>query len=141
MTGTLDQPGDDARQRAFHAGDDDDHARGREARALAEQAVEPGDADVVQPRDLVAHQFRRARRFLGDRQVGGAGRGDDDRALARGDVLLSKRDEGCIGVIRCAGHHGPHGVVAGLARARHQQRRAARDDLGGDGRNLGRCFA
>ena len=53
-----------------------------EARALAEQAMEAGDADVVQPVDVVAHQLGRARRFFGDRQVGRAGRGDDDRALA-----------------------------------------------------------
>ena len=59
-------------------------------RALAEQAVESGDADVVQPLDVVAHQLGRARRLLGDRQVGGAGGGDDDRALARRDVLLAQ---------------------------------------------------
>ena len=51
--------------------------------ALAEQAVDAGDADVVEPVDVVAHQLRGARRFLGDRQVGGAGGGDEDRALAR----------------------------------------------------------
>ena len=50
ITGTLDQAGDDAGQRAFHAGDDDDDAGGGEARALAEQPMEAGDADVVQPR-------------------------------------------------------------------------------------------
>ena len=37
----ADQAGDDARQRAFHAGDDDDDARGVEPRALAEQPMEP----------------------------------------------------------------------------------------------------
>ena len=101
MTGTLDQAGDDARQRAFHAGDDDDDARGGEPRALAEQTVEAGDADVVQAVDVVAHQLGRARRFFGDRQVGRAGRGDQDRALARARCrcwrkVMSAR----IGVIR-----------------------------------------
>ena len=57
------------------------------------------------------------------------------------DVLLAKRDERRIGVIRRAGHHGAHRVVRRLARARDQQRGAARDDLGGDRGDLGRRFA
>ena len=56
---------------------------GASALALAEQPVQPGDADVVQPRDLVAHQLGGSRRLFRDRQVGRAGRGDDDGALAR----------------------------------------------------------
>ena len=83
ITGTLDQAGDHAGQRAFHAGDDDDDARGVEPCALAEQPVQAGDADVVQPLDVVAHQLGRARRLFRDRQVRGAGGGHDDRALAR----------------------------------------------------------
>ena len=45
---------------------------------LAEQAVEAGDADVVEPIDVVAHQLGRDGGFLGDRQVGRAGRDDQD---------------------------------------------------------------
>ena len=67
------QPADHARQRAFHAGDDDDHAGGDEALVLGEQAVQAGDADVVEPVDRIAHDLGGDRRFLGDRQVGGAG--------------------------------------------------------------------
>ena len=66
MTGTLDQARDDARQRAFHPGDDDDDARRFQAAALAEQAMQSGDADVVQPLDVVAHEFGGARRLFGD---------------------------------------------------------------------------
>ena len=46
-----------------------------DAKALvfAEQAVEAGDADVVQPLDRVAHHLGGDRRLLGDRQVGRAG--------------------------------------------------------------------
>ena len=61
-----------------------------EARALAEQAVEAGDADVVEALDVVAHQLGGERRFFGDRQVRRAGGGDDDRALAGRDVLLTQ---------------------------------------------------
>ena len=52
MTGTRDQSGDDARQRALHAGDDDDDPRGGELFAGIQQAMETGDADVVQPVDV-----------------------------------------------------------------------------------------
>ncbi len=78
----VDQAADDAGQRAFHAGDDDDDAGGGEAVVLGEQAVEAGDADVVQPVDRVAHDLGGDRGLLGDRQVGGAGGGDEDRAPA-----------------------------------------------------------
>ena len=44
----ADHAGDDARQRAFHAGDDDDDARGGEAIALRQHAMDAGDADVVE---------------------------------------------------------------------------------------------
>ena len=44
----IDHTGHDARQRALHAGDDDDHAGGGEAIAFAEHAMDAGDADVVQ---------------------------------------------------------------------------------------------
>ena len=66
--------------------------------------MEPGDADVVEAVDVVAHELGGARGFFGDRQVRRAGRGDEDRALARRDVLLAERDDGCIGVIRRVRH-------------------------------------
>ena len=75
---------------------------GVEPLALAEQAMEAGDADVVQPVDLVAHQLGGAGRLFGDRQVRRAGRRDEDRALARRDVLLRKAMMRCIGVVRRA---------------------------------------
>ena len=54
-----------------------------EALALAEHAMNAGDADVVQPLDAVAHQVGGDGRLLGDRQVGRAGGGDDDGAPSR----------------------------------------------------------
>ena len=53
-----------------------------EAFALAEQPMQAGDADVVEALDVVAHQLGGARRLFGDRQVGRAGGGDDDRAVS-----------------------------------------------------------
>ena len=112
-----------------------------EARSLAEQAMQAGDADVVQPCDLVAHELGRARRFFGDRQVRRAGGGDDDRAFAGGDVLLAEADDGGIGVKYGGRNLRAHGVERLDGRAGDEQRRAAADDLGGDGRDLGRRFA
>ena len=48
-----------------------------QAGVFGEQPVEAGDADVVQPIDGVAHDLGGDRRFLGDRQIGGAGGGDE----------------------------------------------------------------
>ena len=103
--------------------------------------METGDADVVHPLDLVAHQLRRARRFFRDEQVGGPGRGHDDDPFAGRDVLLSKRDDGRIRVIRCLWHKCTHRGIGGVAGARHQQGGPTPDYLRGDGGNLGRSFA
>ena len=62
-----------------------------EAVVFAEQPVEAGDADVVQPIDRVAHDLGGDGRFLGDRQVGRAGGGDQDRAAARRRRLPMRR--------------------------------------------------
>jgi hypothetical protein len=56
-------------------------------------------------------------------------------------VLLTQSDDGCIGVIRRVRDREPDGVKSGLAGARHQQRRSARDDFCGDRGDLGRRFA
>ena len=55
---------------------------------FAEQTVQAGDADVVEPVDRVAHDLRGDRRLLGDGQIGRAGAGDEHRADARRDVAL-----------------------------------------------------
>jgi hypothetical protein len=46
--GAADEGGDDAGKGALHARDDDDDVRRREAVGLAEDAVDAGDADVVE---------------------------------------------------------------------------------------------
>ena len=56
-----------------------------------EQPVQAGDADVVQPIDRIPHDLGGDRRFLRHGQVGGPGRGDQDRsAAARRRAATSK---------------------------------------------------
>ena len=61
--------GDDAWQRPLHPRDDDDDAGVLEAAALAQDPMNAGDADVVQPLDVVAHQVGGDRGLLGDADV------------------------------------------------------------------------
>ena len=64
-------------------GDGDDHARAASSRvALGQQTMEAGDADVVQPVDVVAHDLGRDRRLLGDGYVRSSCRGDQNDTLA-----------------------------------------------------------
>ena len=86
-------------------GDDDDHSGRRQACPFDQQAMQAGDADVVHAFDRVPISSAVLRRFLGDRKVGGSGVGQQRwYPSRRGDVFLWKRDEGRIGVIRCAGN-------------------------------------
>src|SRR5258706_8806113 len=57
--GLVDETPDDARQRTFHAGDDDQYACGCEPLAAVEQAVNARDADVVQALDDVPPELGR----------------------------------------------------------------------------------
>ena len=77
------QSSDDAGQRAFHPGAHNDHACLGQHIAAGQQAMNAGDADVVDMLDVVAHDLRRDHRFLRDGNVAGAGGDDDDLALCR----------------------------------------------------------
>ena len=70
---TAHQTADNARQRALHAGDGDDHLRLGKFLGMREQAVQAGDTHVVEAVDLVAIELGRQRGFLGDGQVARAG--------------------------------------------------------------------
>ena len=52
----------------------------------------PATPDIEQPIDGVAHHLGRDARFFGHREIGRAGGGHQNRALARLDVLLTVRD-------------------------------------------------
>jgi hypothetical protein len=100
----LHQSADNARQRSFHPSNDDDRSRRREPPLFAEQTVDAGDADIEQPIDGVAHYLCGHARLLGDRQVGGAGRGDKDGAAPRLYVTLTVRDSTRDWVKHCVGN-------------------------------------
>jgi hypothetical protein len=53
------QTANHTRQRAFHARDGDDDARGLQPFSFCEQPMESRDADVIQPVDDVTHHFCR----------------------------------------------------------------------------------
>ena len=75
-----------AGQRAFHAGHHNHHVRILKGVQAADETVESGDADVVDPRDPVAHDFGGDGRLFGHGQVAGARADDGDgaRLLAQG---------------------------------------------------------
>ena len=108
---------------------------------LGEQAVQPGDADVVEPVDGVAHQFGGDRRLLGHRQVGRAGARHQHRAGALRDVALAKRDRPRRLVILRRRHLQPHGVDRLGGGAGDQQRVPVGHDALGNRRDLGRRLA
>jgi len=62
------------------------YEKGASIRALAEQTVQSGDADIVQTADVVAHDFRGDGGLFRHRKVRRAGGGDEDRSLAAHDV-------------------------------------------------------
>ena len=90
--------------------------------------------------DVVAHDLGGARRLFGDRQVRGAGRRDDDRALAGRDVLLPQRDERARrrNTSRRARRRAPRRTSAASARVTSSvdPRRRFRRDGGDLGRRL-----
>ena len=79
-----DESGDDARQRAFHAGDGDDDVRLLKRFHPREHPVQAGHADVVDALHAVAHDFGGDGGFLGHRQIARAGADDGDETGALG---------------------------------------------------------
>ena len=87
-----DQTADDAGQRAFHAGADHHHARLGQPLAIAHQAVNAGDSDIVDGVHFVAHQFGGDLGFLGHRDIAGAGADHGDPALAVHGAVAPEAD-------------------------------------------------
>src|SRR5205807_5022030 len=77
-----DEAADDAGKRAFHSGNTNNHARLRQFFSMLEQAVNPGDANVVQMLGAVAHHTGREKRLFGDGDVAGPGGNHEDRSFS-----------------------------------------------------------
>ena len=93
--GRGDQSADYAGQRAFHPGADDHDARFGQPFAILHQAVDTGDADVVNGVDLVTHHFSGDLRFFGDGQIAGAGAHYGDFSFAsRGAIAPESHGAG-----------------------------------------------
>ena len=120
-----------ARQRAFHAGHDDDRA-GRRSAAHVRRA-----ADGCRRRRRrtagrrCSHHFRGDARFLGNRKIRGARGGDQNCSAARLNIVLTVRD-GTGDGMKCGAGNLLHCAKRLLAGTRDEQRVSARDDLGGD---------
>src|SRR5205823_6360520 len=84
----------------FHAGDGDDDAGFLQGGEVVEEAVEAGDADVVDEGGFVAHHLGGDGGFAGDGEIGGAGGDDDDAAVAGllgvGAVEIDGAGEGVV---------------------------------------------
>ena len=75
------QAADDARERALHAGDDDDDPRRFDVRLMGKESVDASHAAVVVHLDCIAAEMCRETCFLRDGDVARAGRQDQDHAL------------------------------------------------------------
>ena len=109
--------------------------------SLGQEPVQAGDPDVVQPFDIVTHEFGGAGGFFGHRQVGRARGHHQHGAVARLDVLLFEGDQARHGQIHRLWDEGFHGFVGVERRTGDEQCGAAPHDLAGDGGHLGRRLA
>src|SRR6266550_1790623 len=87
-----DEAADDAGKRAFHSGNTNNHARLRQLFSMLEQAVNPGDANVVQMLGAVAHHAGRQQRFFRYRNVARPGGNHEDRSFS-GNFLDALDDD------------------------------------------------
>ena len=90
MTGLGNKPGEDAGQRAFHAGDRHNDVRALEQLHPRQHPVQARDADIVDSFHPISHDFRGDRGFLGDRQITRAGADDGDESGAAWAAAFSR---------------------------------------------------
>ena len=129
--GNGDEAADDRGQGAFHAGADDD-ARWRRRAGIAhgQEAMEAGDADIVEAGDLCAEEFRGDGGLFGHGEVAGAGAEDGDVTRGFGRGRLPESEGAGLGVVRDGGklcEDGPGGL-GGAARG---------EDVGAGGSHAG----
>ena len=97
--GAIGKTAENAGECAFHAGNGDDDAGAHDLVKMSEGAMQPGDADVVEPDDVVAEHGGGDRRFFGDGNIAGAAGGDDDGAEAVGFWQRTDDAAACVGVV------------------------------------------
>ena len=136
--GCFHQPADDAGQRPFHSGGDDDHLGFTQAPGVGEQPVDAGDADVENRLDTRPHDRGGHRGFPGYRYVRGSGRHHQDEPLFRQRFEPGRADHhGAsrsidLGVVEAIGHCPPEIAVD----PRRQDHRLLCQDTGGYFHNL-----
>jgi len=92
----ADEAADHTGEGALHARYSNNHTGGQHAVAFSEQTVEPGDADVVQPIDVVAHHLGGDRGFFGHGYVRSSCRGDQYDTMPPGRIDTPLNDPGLI---------------------------------------------
>jgi len=90
--GDANQASNHAGEGALHAGTNDHHARIGQCMPVGEQAMNSGDADVVEMLHIVAHDFGGHDGFFSDRNVAGARGNYRDRAPAMLSVIFLQYD-------------------------------------------------
>jgi hypothetical protein len=91
------QAADDTRQGAFHSGHDDQDIGRPDDIELAQKPVDAGNADIVDPRDTVSHDFRRQGSLFRHGEVAGPGGHDrDDTLFIFGQGLALQDEQGAL---------------------------------------------
>ena len=120
--GRGDEPGDHRGQRAVHARDDDDRRRPLEQLAAGEDPLQPGDPHVDEQLHAAAQVTGGEPGLPGDRDVGGAGAGDDDEPAPRSGGLARPGQQTGPLVPAGPGQHRRHGLGARCVHAGEQGR-------------------
>ena len=132
---------DDARQRAFHAGNDNEDIGGKQFFVEREEPVDAGNADIVIFLHAVAHDLGGDDRFLGDRDVGRAGTENRNQAGTLGLRLERDGDGVGGGVIPGFRERALDGPVSFLAGASGQEFVVVFENRASNLHNLNRRFA
>ena len=108
---------------------------------LASNRCRPGHADVVNPFDAVAHDFRRDRRFLGHGQITRAGANDADGSGTFGQGFFLDGHAAGKRVMDGALEFFAQGAGMAVGDARDEHALFGRQNFGGDFDHLFRRFA
>lgn len=137
----INKTGDDAGEGSFHAGHDNHDMRSVEARLLGEQSMQSRHSDIVEPVNAVPHDLCRDDRLLGDRQVGGSCRDNQDGSTAGWKRGRTQCNGSRVFMKRCSGETTPDGFEAFDIRSRDEEVVACGHDAFGNCRDLFGSFA